>query len=64
MTYLKDNSLKEWSFKSAATVQTYDGYDPIPVPLNIIYSAAKLLKLVKKKENDKVRASIFSTGER
>ena len=50
----KDNSLKEWSFKSAITVQTYNGYDPIPVPFNIIYSVAKLLRLVKKKEKEKV----------
>ena len=50
----QDNSLKEWSFKSAATIQTYDCYDPIPVPLNIIYSVAMLLGLVKKKEKVKV----------
>ena len=55
----QDNSLKEWSFKSAATIQTYDCYDPIPVPLNIIYSVAMLLRLVKKKEKEKVRAKIY-----
>ena len=55
----QDNSLKEWSFKSAATIQTYDSYDPIPVPLNIIYSVAMLLRLVKKKEKEKVRAKIY-----
>lgn len=50
----KDNSLQEWSYKSAVTIQTYDGYDPIPVPLNIIYSVAKLLRLVEKKEEENV----------
>lgn len=50
---IEDNSLKEWSFKSAATIQTYDSYDPIPVPFNIIYSVAKLLRLVKKEEKEK-----------
>lgn len=53
----KDNSLKEWSFKSAITVQTYNGYDPIPVPFNIIYRVAKLLRLVKKKEQEEVQVN-------
>ena len=48
---LQENSLKEWSYNFAITTETYDDYDPIPVPFNIIYSIAKLLKLVKKKEN-------------
>ncbi|KAJ7386821.1 hypothetical protein OS493_006851 [Desmophyllum pertusum] len=52
---IEDNSLKEWSFKTAVTIQTYDGYDPIPVPLNILYSIAKLLRLVRKKEKEEVR---------
>lgn len=47
---IQENSLKEWSYKSAITIETYDDYDPIPVPFNIIYSLAKLLRLVKKKE--------------
>jgi len=50
----KEISLKEWSYKSAITIETYDGYDPIPVPLNIIYSLAKLLRSAKKKEKTKV----------
>ena len=62
MIYFKDNSLKEWSFKSAATIQTYDSYDPIPVPFNIIYSIAKLLKLVKKKERSQVLLNIYRNG--
>lgn len=54
MIFSKDNSLKEWSFKRAATIQTYDEYDPIPVPLNIVYSIFKLCKLVGKKDRGKV----------
>jgi len=50
---IEENSLKEWSYKSAITIETYDGYDPIPVPLNIIYSLAKLLRSAKKKEKTK-----------
>ena len=60
--YLQENSLKEWSYKSAITLETYDGYDPIPVPSNIIYSVAKLIKLVKKKEKTKVLLNIYSNG--
>ena len=33
---LQENSLKEWSFKKAITVQTYTYLHPVPVPLNII----------------------------
>jgi len=51
--HIEDNSLQEWSFKKAATIQTYDAYDPIPVPLNIIYSIFKLLRLVGKKDKTK-----------
>ena len=29
--------------KRAVTIQTYDAYDPVPVPLNIVYSIGKLL---------------------
>ena len=29
--------------KRAVTIQTYDAYDPAPVPLNIVYSIGKLL---------------------
>ena len=54
---LQENSLKEWSYKSAITIETYDGYDPIPVPFNIIYSVAKRLKLVKKKREEKVNGA-------
>ena len=32
----KDNSLKEWSYKKAVTIQTYESYNPIHAPLNII----------------------------
>ncbi|KAJ7358917.1 hypothetical protein OS493_020758 [Desmophyllum pertusum] len=46
----QDNSLKEWSIKRATVIQTYDGYGPIPVPLNIIYSFLKLLVRGKEKE--------------
>lgn len=59
MIILQENSLKEWSYKSAITIETYDGYDPIPVPFNIIYSIAKLLKLVKKKEKRQVLLKIY-----
>ena len=41
--YFKDNALQEWAFKRAVTIEAYDDYDPIPVPLNIIYSLGKLL---------------------
>ena len=34
--FVEDNSLKEWSFKKAITIQTYSTYHPIPVPLNLI----------------------------
>ena len=44
--------MKEWSYKSAITIETYDGYDPIPVPFNIFYSVARLLKLVKKERKE------------
>lgn len=40
--YFKENSIREWSFKRAATIETYADYDPIPVPLNIIYRFGKL----------------------
>ena len=34
----KDNSLKEWKFKKAITVQTYMYLHPVPVPLNLVSS--------------------------
>ncbi|XP_078350088.1 uncharacterized protein LOC144634914 isoform X2 [Oculina patagonica] len=43
-----ENSLKVWTIKRAITIQTYDAYDPVPVPLNIIYNIGKLLRLVGK----------------
>ncbi|KAJ7379858.1 hypothetical protein OS493_012610 [Desmophyllum pertusum] len=46
----EDNSFKEWSIKRAISIQTYESYDPIPVPLNIIYSIGKLIVGVKEKE--------------
>ncbi|XP_020618999.1 short transient receptor potential channel 4-like isoform X2 [Orbicella faveolata] len=33
---VKDNSLKEWSYKKAVTIQTYESYNPIHAPLNIV----------------------------
>ena len=48
----KENSLTEWSFKRAATIQTYDSYDPIPVPLNILYCILKWIGLVKSKAQE------------
>ena len=59
MILLQENSLKEWSYKSAITIETYDDYDPIPVPFNILYSIAKLLKLVEKKETTQVLPNIY-----
>lgn len=35
---VEDNSLKEWSFKKAITIQTYTSLNPIPVPLNLVSS--------------------------
>lgn len=53
--FYKENAVREWSFKRAITIQTYNGYDPIPVPLNIIYRIYRLLRLctekVKKEED-------------
>ena len=56
---LQENSLKEWSYNYAITIETYDDYDPIPVPFNIIYSIAELLTLVKKKEKRQVLLNIY-----
>ena len=52
--FYKENAVREWSFKRAITIQTYDGYDPIPVPLNIIYIIFKplIMRRVKKDETD------------
>ncbi|XP_068683445.1 short transient receptor potential channel 6-like isoform X2 [Montipora foliosa] len=38
---IKENSLKEWAYKKAITIEVYSVYDPIPVPFNIIYSVGK-----------------------
>lgn len=35
---VEDNSLMEWTFKKAITIQTYSSYDPVPVPLNLVSS--------------------------
>ena len=46
--------MREWSFKRAVAIQTFDGYDPIPVPLNIIYRIfITPLGLYKKKDEMK-----------
>ncbi|XP_068707891.1 uncharacterized protein [Montipora foliosa] len=34
---VQDNSLREWSFKKAVTIQTYSNYHPVPVPFNIFW---------------------------
>lgn len=34
--FLQNNSLKEWSYKKAVTIQTYESYHPVHAPLNII----------------------------
>ena len=34
--FVEENSLKEWSFKKAITIETYSTYHPIPVPFNLI----------------------------
>ncbi|KAJ7379848.1 hypothetical protein OS493_012597 [Desmophyllum pertusum] len=53
---VQDNSTFEWSFKRLVTCQTYDAYDPIPVPMNIIYSIGKLLRsaiiIIKKRRRE------------
>ena len=59
---LQENSLKEWCYNYAITIETYDDYDPIPVPFNIIYSIAKLLALVKKKKKRQVLLNIYRNG--
>ena len=41
--------------KRAITIQTYDSYDPVPVPLNIVYSIGKLLRLVGRKDKKEVK---------
>ena len=40
--------------KKAITIQTYEAYDPVPVPLNIVYSFLKLLRLVGRKYKKEV----------
>ena len=60
--FYKENAVREWSFKRAITIQTYGGYDPIPVPLNIIYRIYRLLRLCtkkfKKEEDVRVKTAI------
>ena len=48
--FFKDNSLKEWSYKKAITIQTYESYNPIHAPLNIISEFFLLHWWNKKKE--------------
>ncbi|XP_068739836.1 short transient receptor potential channel 7-like [Montipora capricornis] len=40
----QDNSAQEWAYKRALTTETYNDYDPIPVPLNIIYFLGECIK--------------------
>lgn len=47
---VKDNALKEWSYKKAVTIQTYESYNPIHAPLNIISEFLLLHWWNKKKE--------------
>ena len=42
--FYKENAVREWSFTKAIIIKTYDGYDPIPVPLNIIYRIYKIFR--------------------
>ncbi|KAJ7379865.1 hypothetical protein OS493_012618, partial [Desmophyllum pertusum] len=59
-----DNSFKQWSIKRGIAIQTYDGYDPIPVPLNIIYSIGKLLvQGVKEKEKGEIKRDVIKELE-
>lgn len=53
----QENAIKEWSFKRAVTIQTYDDYDPIPVPLNIIYTIFMLLSQARR-QNDSVEVRV------
>jgi len=39
----KEKSVEKWSFKRAVTIKAYAEYDPIPVPLNIMYRFGQLL---------------------
>ncbi|XP_020619072.1 short transient receptor potential channel 2-like isoform X3 [Orbicella faveolata] len=47
---VRDNALKEWSYKKAVTIQTYESYNPIHAPLNIISELFLLHWWDKKKE--------------
>ena len=66
--FYKENALREWSFKRAITIQTYSGYDPIPVPLNVIYRIYRLLRLCtekfKKEEDVRVKTAIIARRKR
>ncbi|KAL9952839.1 hypothetical protein ACROYT_G040152 [Oculina patagonica] len=51
----EENSFKVWSIKKAITIQTYDAYDPVPVPLNIVYNIGKLFcRLAKSQDKTQV----------
>ncbi|XP_078369943.1 uncharacterized protein LOC144653736 [Oculina patagonica] len=54
---VKDNSLKEWSYKKAVTIQTYESYNPIHAPLNIISEFFLLHWWNKKKERKERKRS-------
>ena len=58
--FYKKNAVREWSFKRAITIQTYVGYDPIPVPLNIVYRIFITLMRLSKQESTKRNVSIKS----
>ena len=52
--------MREWSFKRAVAIHTFDGYDPIPVPLNIIYRIfITPLELYKKKDEMKTVRDVY-----
>ena len=36
LTFIQDNSLREWSFKKAITIRSYSSYHPVPVPFNLV----------------------------
>ena len=47
------NSLMEWSFKKAITIQSYGTYDPIPVPFNLISNFVLLMAYIFRKCKEK-----------
>lgn len=50
------NSLMEWSYKKAITIQSYGTYDPIPVPFNLVSSFALLMAYIFRKCKEKYTA--------